>query len=189
MHDPYQHISDAALLERFQEQQDKKAFGVLFKRYFPLLLGTCRKYLNQPQDAEDMVMDLFEKSMEVLAAYDSIRNIRPFLYVMAKNACLGKLRKKQIKLEYDALNNQLSEEQNTDELLLKEARLTELEAAIQQLSPMQRQCIELFYFKKMRYQQVATALKLEVKTVKSHLQNGKQQLKKQLLKMESNEVR
>ena len=41
----------------------------------------------------------------------------------------------------------------------------------------QKQCIELFYYQKLCYQEIAEQLKMEENKVKSFLQNGKRNLK------------
>jgi RNA polymerase sigma-70 factor (ECF subfamily) len=48
---------------------------------------------------------------------------------------------------------------------------------IERLKDEQQQCIRLFYFEERSYKEIAVALKLEEKKVKSFIQNGKRNLK------------
>jgi RNA polymerase sigma-70 factor (ECF subfamily) len=52
-----------------------------------------------------------------------------------------------------------------------------LKNCIEKLKSEQKQCIELFYYKKLCYQEVAEKLNMDEKKVKSYLQNGKRNLK------------
>ena len=52
-----------------------------------------------------------------------------------------------------------------------------LKQCIEQLKAEQKQCIELFYYQKLCYQEIAKKLNITEKKVKSFLQNGKRNLK------------
>ena len=57
-------------------------------------------------------------------------------------------------------------------------RLTDtLRDCINKLNSQQKECIELFYFKKKSYRDIASALRFDEKSVKSSIQNGKRNLK------------
>ena len=61
-----------------------------------------------------------------------------------------------------------------------DARLQSVEAALAQLPPAQRRCLELFYLEKKCYRDIATETGLELNLGRSHLQNGKRMLRRQL---------
>lgn len=52
-------LTDGQLLERFVGRRDEAAFGLLVKRYGPLVLGLCRRLLRHEQDAEDVFQATF----------------------------------------------------------------------------------------------------------------------------------
>ena len=52
---------------------------------------------------------------------------------------------------------------------------------LSQLNQAQKQCIELFYFEKKSYKEIAELNGFDLKQVKSHIQNGKKRLKKIIL--------
>lgn len=58
-----------------------------------------------------------------------------------------------------------------------EAMDDRLQECLQKLRLQQRQCIELFYFEELCYQDISLQLKLDLKKVKSYIQNGKRNLK------------
>ncbi len=168
--------NESELLARYRESGDRMALGILFKQYLPLIYGVCLKYLKNKEKAQDAVSEVFEKLLPLLREKE-VRDFKSFVYVVAKNQALGKLRSQRIWVEYQELYDQQEEESQLDQRILKEARLDQLEEAMKQLKPDQRECLELFYLKNQSYQQVADQLELEIKKVKSLIQNGKRMLR------------
>lgn len=59
----------------------------------------------------------------------------------------------------------------------KDSLLQKMQTALQQLNPDQRQCVNLFYLQKKSYAEVAEITGFTMLQVKSHIQNGKRNLK------------
>lgn len=171
-------LSDLDLIKEYHLNRDQRIIGEIYNRYGRLVYGVCLKYLKQVPEAQDMCMKVFEKLQNILHKQDP-RNLASWLHVISKNECLMFLRK-QGKISDTALNENLiqaSEENEIEQVRIKESRLTDLEKAVEQLNPEQRQCIELFYLKEKRYQEVAEETGFTLKQVKSFIQNGKRNLK------------
>jgi len=64
-----------------------------------------------------------------------------------------------------------------DEGAEKEKRLREMEEGILHLSTEQRTCIDLFYIKEMSYKDISQKTGYTLLQIKSHIQNGKRNLK------------
>ena len=60
-------------------------------------------------------------------------------------------------------------------------RVRDLNEAIGRLNPTQQTCICLFYLEKKSYKEIAATTGFDMKKVKSHIQNGKRNLKKLLV--------
>ncbi|HRG94574.1 MAG TPA: sigma-70 family RNA polymerase sigma factor, partial [Chitinophagaceae bacterium] len=111
---PYQHMTDQELLEKFHEDHNNEWLGILLQRYTLLLLGVCMKYLKDEEDAKDSVQQVFLKVIQELHKY-KVEYFKSWLYMVAKNHCLMKLREKQGKMTVeitDRFNG--PEEQATD---------------------------------------------------------------------------
>jgi RNA polymerase sigma-70 factor (ECF subfamily) len=59
----------------------------------------------------------------------------------------------------------------------KDLHLELMEATLQELNAEQKRCVTLFYLEKQSYQQIAVTTGFTIMQVKSHIQNGKRNLK------------
>ena len=89
----YNHISDNELLQRFYADHDNEWLGILLQRYTMLLLGVCMKYLKNEEEAKDAVQQVFLKAINELHKY-KVEYFKSWIYMVAKNHCLMKLRDK-----------------------------------------------------------------------------------------------
>lgn len=172
------HISDQELLERFYATRDNQWLGILLQRYTLLLLGVCMKYLKNEEEAKDSVQQIFLKAITELQKYQ-VTYIKSWLYMIAKNHCLMKLRDKTGKMTKeitDALPVSAPESNLTD-LAEKEEVLNLVEASIEELNEEQKTCVTLFYLQKQSYNQVSDITGFNLLQVKSFIQNGKRNLK------------
>lgn len=177
--DPYADISDQQLLERFYNDHNNQWLGCLLQRYTLLLLGVCMKYLKNEEEARDAVQQVFLKSITELHKY-RVEYFKSWLYMVAKNHCLMKLRDRQGKTMVEIRERMLVEEQDEQVLqqhIEKDKKLEYMSASMEELNPEQKQCLTLFYLQKHSYQQIAEETGFSLMQVKSHIQNGKRNLK------------
>lgn len=184
--------SDEALIERFKATGSNQFIGELYKRYTHLVYGSCMKYLKDEDEGKDMVMQVFEKLLNRLKT-ETVQHFKSWLYIVVKNECLMHIRKKQ------QIENSMMEIKNSSVSFMeidpgvhlnekeKERIMQLMEKGITELSKSQRNCIELFYLKEKSYQEVADITGLSLNEVKSHLQNGKRNLKLYMERSEKNE--
>jgi RNA polymerase sigma factor (sigma-70 family) len=180
----YNHISDGELLQRFYADHNNEWLGILLQRYTLLLLGVCMKYLKNEEEAKDSVQQVFLKAINELQKY-KVDYFKSWIYMVAKNHCLMQLRDKG---KYTAeINERImatpDETEETKKHIEKDNALTSMAAALQQLNKEQQVCITLFYLEKKSYQEIADNTDFTMMQVKSHIQNGKRNLK---LLMEKN---
>jgi len=173
--------TDEELVQLFDRNGSLDTLGVLYSRYMHLVYGVSLKYLGNRDDAKDVVMQIFEKLIIDLPGQE-VRNFKSWLYVLTKNYCLmqirsnksagGRMEGYKIELEFMESEQEMHpidrEDQSVEEAL---------KHCIEQLKIEQKQCIELFYYQKLCYQEIAEKLKMNEKKVKSYLQNGKRNLK------------
>jgi RNA polymerase sigma factor (sigma-70 family) len=172
-------MTDQELLEQFHKDHDNEWLGILLQRYTLLLLGVCMKYLKNEEEAKDSVQQVFLKVIQELHKY-KVEYFKSWLYMVAKNHCLMRLREKQGKITAEVTDRLAShpEEENDRQALLQNDHTLELMGeALKELNDEQRQCVTLFYLQKKSYQQVSDETGYSMLQVKSYIQNGKRNLK------------
>jgi RNA polymerase sigma-70 factor (ECF subfamily) len=140
------------------------------------------KYLRNATDAQDATQHVFEKALGEVGKYE-IPFFKSWIYSVAKNHCLMQLRSKNSKPgTTDELPEETSAELLTDqELKMKELLMEEqshqLKAALHELNPEQRICVDMFYLERLSYHEIETKTGYSFAQVKSHIQNGKRNLR------------
>jgi len=142
-----------------------------------LVYGVCLKYMKEPEEAKDCVINIFEELVMKLKKHE-VDNFKPWLYQLAKNHCLMKLRSKKgrpVNIDIDVVH--LTENIHLDDGMEKEWRLNNMESCIEQLPADQKQAIQLFYLKEKCYKEIAETTHTDVNKVRSFIQNGRRNLK------------
>ncbi len=177
MADRYNHMTDNELLEHFYADSNQEWVGILLQRYTLLLLGLCMKYLKDETEAKDCVQQIFLKVLTEVPKY-KIDYFKSWLYMVAKNHCLMRLREKDKNVkELSEKSNIAHNETDRHDLLQNEQTYELLEEAIGDLNAEQKVSVTLFYLQKKSYQQIADQTGYSLMQVKSYIQNGKRNLK------------
>jgi RNA polymerase sigma factor (sigma-70 family) len=175
----YDHITDQELLERFYADHNNEWLGILLERYTLLLLGVCMKYLKNEEDARDSVQQIFLKVIQELHKY-KVEYFKSWIYMIAKNHCLMKLRDRQGKMPTEINDNLMSapsDEPDQQSLLKTDLAFETMEEALKELNQEQRQCVTLFYLERRSYQEIHEITGFTLLQVKSYIQNGKRNLR------------
>lgn len=176
-------LSDEELILHFRNSDDKQAVGILFNRYSHLVFAVCVKYLKEPEESQDAVMQIFEKLYVDLKKHDVLK-FSFWIHRVAQNFCLMQLRSR--KASQNRIENfyhdekslvETEEESHLSAAMQKETELNKLHEAIQALDTEQKICVELFYIKEKCYNEICELTGFDFKQVKSYIQNGKRNLK------------
>ncbi len=140
------------------------------------MYGLCLKYLKSREESQDAAMNIYEKVSQTLLTTE-VQHFKSWLYMVSKNHCLMELRKSNpeknthVLMENDAIMH-LNEEED-----IVESKLSALDECIGELKDEQKECVKLFFLEKKSYNEVNKLTGIELKKVKSHIQNGKRNLK------------
>jgi RNA polymerase sigma-70 factor (ECF subfamily) len=156
---------------RFEEilrSENRKIFNYLLKM------------LRNREDAEDTTQEVFLAFYRKMETVDE-KSYRSYLFKSAYNQALNKIRKnKSYNKVYNstaAVENYPDKQPDSNDNFHKEL----VSNAFRKLKPQEAQLIEMQYYQKMSYQQIAEALGLSVSAVDSRLVRAKKKLKKFIL--------
>jgi len=178
-------LPDELLVSQYLSSGNKDLIAILFERYTHLVYGICLHSLHDPDQCKDAVMDIFSSLFEKLAVY-SISSFKNWLYSVSRNHCLMLLRKGAC---YQRSKENLASRAISD---MNELPVTffekgenpderQIQKAIDSLNTEQRLCVRLMYLEDKSYKDIVDLTGYTFNQVKSHIQNGKRNLKKYLL--------
>ena len=181
-------LSDMDIINRYKKRGDTEMLAPLFNRYIHLVFGVCLKYLKNKEDAKDAAMEIMESLMDKLLQHE-ISNFPSWLHTVSRNYCLMRIRsrKEDLFIEFDKRKSEqipVESDEDLHQRIEEEAQLNEMGKAIVSLNPEQKQCIQLFFFEKRSYDEIAKETGYSVNKVKSHIQNGKRNLRIYLMENE-----
>lgn len=87
-------ISDARLVDAVR-RGDQAAFGELVRRYERRLLGVVRRFVPDPDQAEDLTQETFLRVYERIDQFDPSRRFGPWLFQIGVNLTLDWLRRRK----------------------------------------------------------------------------------------------
>ena len=175
-------LADEDIILAFKATADNKCIETLFTRYTHLVFGVCMKYLRNEDDAKDAVMEIFEDLTDLLLRHE-IKNFKSWLYAVSRNFCLMRQRKRSAEDKHKTgmIKNHeeaIVEFPEPEHLIQEEEQnFNHLKEALSQLNEEQKKCIELMYLNDKSYKEISDITGYQLNEVKSHIQNGKRNLK------------
>jgi len=174
--------TDAELLARFADG-DEAAFRELVNRYKNSLYAFLKQFLNQQDLVEDTFQETFLQVFTSIDSFDTSRPLRPWLFTIAANKAKDALRKRQRTAAIpigtiaesqemsfdDVLNTLTSDDTMPYEELQKSETAARVEQVIKDMPDNLRAILNLAYFNKFSYKQMAHILSIPIGTVKSRL--------------------
>jgi RNA polymerase sigma-70 factor (ECF subfamily) len=182
--------TDEDLLAKFKLKGNQEDLVILYDRYIALIYGICLKYLKNREDAQDACIEIYEKLKDNVDRFEIIK-FKSWIAKLTVNHCLMFLRANKSKMEkrHDFENELLSDMENEQQMHPinenPENRIEIMLKILENLKEDQRNCIMLFYFHKHSYIEIAQLQDMSENEVKSHIQNGKRNLKIMMTSQES----
>lgn len=157
---------------------DESSFKVIFNFFYPRIYHFVREYIPNDDLTENLVQDTFLILWEKRQNLNSDTNINAWLYTVARNNCLKKIRddksgkgslfSHQINgLELEMNLNALSS-LDTSELIFSEIERI-IENTLAGLAPQCRKIFELSRFENRKNKEIAEELEISVKAVEGQI--------------------
>jgi RNA polymerase sigma-70 factor (ECF subfamily) len=166
---------DAALL-RDVARGDDQAYEVLFDRYAPGAYGLAVRVVRDPELARDVTQEAFLQMWTHAARFDPGQgSVRSWLFTLVHRRAVDRVRAEQAGTDRERRVGMRSFERPHDQVTAQVERNLEIRrvrAALGGLTALQREAIELAYFRGYTHTQVAAALEIPVGTAKTRLRDG-----------------
>jgi RNA polymerase sigma factor (sigma-70 family) len=153
---------------------DRGAFDELYRRYSPLAYGLALRLTGQSLLAQDVVHDAFLAIWRAPEAYDPARGgFRTFFLSLVHHRAVDTIRREQRLRDRNerAANLEPAAGEDLAEAVTEEAflhvRRKEVREALADLSPDQRQVLEMAYFRGMTQVEIAREIGIPLGTVKT----------------------
>lgn len=184
-------LADAALITAAVRGR-REAFSDLVKRHQGTVFRIAFRILRDEGDAGDAAQEAFLKAFRNLQSFDTTRPFAPWLYRIARNQALDKVRSK--KSSPEVLERAGNDDEDQDEGAGAVGRdaaddtpdaLTQVESAelakrvggaLTRLDGKYREVIELYHYENLTYDEIAGTLGVPIGTVMTRIFRARKKL-------------
>ncbi len=149
------------------QRGDEGAFEAIFQRHHAPLLSYCRHTLSHRDEAEDALQQTFIKAHQALLHGTAPRELRPWLYAIARNCCLSAITARRGWVGIESLADHTPALAELSDQVHQREDLRELVAGIGRLPEDQRSALLLAELDDLNHQAIATIVGCEVSKVKA----------------------
>ncbi len=169
---------------------DEQAIAALYDRYGSVLYAVAYRVVGQRADAEDAVVEAFAQAWREATRFEASRgSVAGWLTMIARSRALDVVR---ARARRDRITATAAADEPHSSPAMGEWRVDpsdsydhverrgRVQAALQALSPSQRQAIELAYFEGLSQSEIAERLHQPLGTIKTRVRLGMQKLRESL---------
>ncbi|PKP50476.1 MAG: hypothetical protein CVT94_01520 [Bacteroidetes bacterium HGW-Bacteroidetes-11] len=159
---------DKPLVSRLK-RGDKKAFEEIFRKYREKVYYFAIRYYNSPEDAENVVQDVFIKIWDERAGLKEELSLNNYIYTITKNHLFNIQRKKINEKAYrEYITGHLTQSTNLENELIYADLKEKIDKVIDELPAQRRKVFQLGNIEGFSNKEVAALLSLSVRTIEVH---------------------
>lgn len=169
-------VSDESLLTAIGNEQDRRAFNALFKRFAGRIFAMGIKLTRNDQLAHDLVQDSMLIIWRKAPLYDLDKgSAQTWIFTLVRNRCFDLMRKLKRQPDWLAaediwpLENDISVSEDPEAQQAAEIQVGQIERFYHELPDAQRQVVEEIFFNDLTHQEAARKLNIPLGTLKSRL--------------------
>ncbi|MDO8676844.1 MAG: sigma-70 family RNA polymerase sigma factor [Candidatus Azambacteria bacterium] len=183
-------ISDEQLVKDYLNGNEK-ALEELIQRYLPLIYGFSRRYSGDADNASDIAQEIFVKVWRNIRKFNTSKNFKAWILIVAKNTALDWLKKKNA-VPFSLLK-ECYEDENFEANIIDVDQTAMIDRfyiesfsknavlLIEKLPKKYNSVINLYHNKDLNFREIAATLNESINTVKSRYRRGLILLRKSLL--------
>lgn len=174
--------SDEDIARRVQGGESA-AFAELVDRYDAKLSRYARRFLLDPDDADDIVQDTFIKAYQNIQSFDTSRRFSPWVYRIAHNEFVNALKRRESRgiafdIDIDTILPFVRAAESADQFALERDLREHIDANLAKIDAKYREPLILYYLEEMDYKEISDVLQIPVSTVGVRLARAKVALRK-----------
>lgn len=168
----YKYTEDDVVLLAAMRQNDRAAYNILFKKYYPTLCAYCYRFVRV-EEIEDIVQEVMMWLWENRHTEIIKTALKPYLYRMVYNRALNHIHQNEIKFRVEQFFQERIEDEfrRLDPVNLEEMTRRTNEA-INRLPENYREVFVMHRLKDMSYKSIAEQLQISPKTVDYRIQQA-----------------
>lgn len=168
-HVPYLSLSDAELFRMTQQEDDTKAYEILYYRYWPKLIDAAYKRVTSRQAAEDLVQELFISVYQRRTQIEFTSSLHAYLSQALKYKILNEYRAASTRNAYSHFFlNTVCKNDFANPVEAKELA-KQIDTVLSSLPEKCRQVFILSRKDKFSNKEIAEQMKISVSTVEKHI--------------------
>lgn len=173
---------------------DPAAWRQLIEEQQNYVYSIAVSLLKRPEDAADLTQEVFLRLCQVIGSFRGETRFTTWLYRLVVNLGLDSLRRRGRWKEAALGDAETFDVPDGDPLvdpaLIADRRETALRVreVLNELPTAYRLALTLYYFRELRYEEIASVLNLPLNTVKAHLRRGRLALARRLAVTQAEEV-
>ena len=162
---------------------DEQALELLFRKFNVRLCAFANKFLNDTEEAQEVVQEMFIKIWEGRDEIDPEESLKSYIFKIVQNLSLNKLRRKKVESRYVEIYKQVyleHKEFSAHESLLAKELEGHISQSIGKLPGECRKIFELSRFEGLKYREIADTLNISIKTVEAQMSKALRSLRIEL---------
>ena len=166
------------------KEGSQKAFEQLYLRHVKHLTNQCKRFLQNEEDAEDLVHDIFVQIWETRDTLNPELSFSGYINTLARNRVYYKFRQLDIHSRFaqSILLNGKDETNETEDTIIANDYKDLLNRIIERLPPKQREIFRMNRIDEMSYQEISELLNISVENVRMHISLALKKIKNHLSK-------
>ena len=174
--------NDEAYLVKCCKNSDPVAQKILYNKYVEGMMVLCLRYIVNPEDAKEVLMDSFFKFFRNMDGftYQGEGSVRAWLKKITVNQCLMHLRK-QHPVFISAKESRQYEDAESSEDILGHLAAKEILKLVHTLPDGYRMVFNLYVFEGMGHKEIGDMLGISENTSKSQLHRARAMLKEKIV--------
>ena len=171
------HLSDEALVA-LVARSDDNALGALYDRFGRVAYGLALRVVRDPALAEDAVQEAFLAAWRTAGSFDPRRGkAQTWLLTLVHRRAVDVVRREERRRGDPLDDAPVAAGGATDEEAWVRERRRDVQAALAQLPPDQREALELAYYGGLTQSELAERLGVPLGTIKSRMFTGLRRLR------------